>query len=1126
MKKRSSLILILLILTILSSVCYAREVPNVLTDKGKGSIELDNFKAEISKFEAKSNERLSLNLNTNNKVSDICFEFPVSLDKILIKEIKVNNILWFDEDLKTKESKESNRICYKKLDIKTSDINFMVEYKGYGKIKYNITFDDIVLDPFLSGVLQASNSLIAYLPFDNSLNNVFSSKSQFINNSDLTLVETYSAGGYGGLCTDSYWSSTANLIDANYGSSASCSFTFPTYNSGLCYLYEIYTKSVNATGAVWQVYTTSTGLVNFTLPNECFNWNTTHISLGVEIASGSGLCGAGKLFCNYYTGAVETRYTVASLITNDNFYEDGVYFTNQTNFTGYYQQNVSVYLYSDGIQNNSLARYAPNYKGVTNKSINLTRTQEIYLENITNMPTGTQARSICYWLNPTDLSNINTIINVRNTSTSYSYLHQIDASNFIIKDNSTQYNISINNLTNTWHHFCEITSNTSSKFYLDNSLNYTLPSILSLPQRYNNFTIGNAYEGLNTNLNIYLKLEDTNVTVGTSITDSTGHTSPIITTTSPNIVTGIIGNAFNFSDRNGSYINAQNNVYGNITGNLSFSLWLKPKNCTVGGPVQYYNRIFGKSNGLLPASDSYWLEMDDSCNLTFAIRTSAAYHYQKVNSTQIVPGVWSHVVGVYTNATSFKFYINGSEVNVTQDIPALPIQDVTSNLMVGRGLSGANYIAWNGAIDEFMLWNRTLTSSEVSTLYNDGDGYRLIISHNTANYPGYSGKMDEFMIFNYALGESDISYLFYLGTNDTNVYNISLIDERTNEPFNLNYVTDAVIYNDDNSSYLNLKTEGVSNVLFYAPNHNNKVRLELIYESGVTITRYIDLTLLNESEEIRICANKNGTTHYEQIILSSSIRPVYLKSVYANCYVAADNTRFTYQENNILKAYTINTQYYLYVTDSNGDKIYLSGLDGSIASYYNIDNLEFNQKEYTIDVSGNGLSIYNNESMVILSYLNEFRDSESTRIQITRMNTSTLIFDSTETDSPNNFTIFYDYGLLNISDTELFKIYLVTTDEDGNVKESTMYFNKKGNQGWLDSKIAFTIALFLSLFGLTLVSTRYALGWFGVIIQVFSIIILTLCVPTWYTLFLTGIDVIVLIYCAILGLSINVQTTT
>jgi hypothetical protein len=77
------------------------------------------------------------------------------------------------------------------------------------------------------------------------------------------------------------------------------------------------------------------------------------------------------------------------------------------------------------------------------------------------------------------------------------------------------------------------------------------------------------------------------------------------------------------------------------------------------------------------------------------------------------------------NKTGFNFYLNGvNTVNRT-----LTITLDTANLKIGRDQASAINSEWNGYLDEIGVWNRTLSASEISQLYNGGNG---------ASYP-YSG---------------------------------------------------------------------------------------------------------------------------------------------------------------------------------------------------------------------------------------------------------------------------------------------------------------------------------------------------------------------------------------------------
>lgn len=353
---------------------------------------------------------------------------------------------------------------------------------------------------------------------------------------------------------------------------------------------------------------------------------------------------------------------------------------------------------------------------------------------------------------------------------------------------------------------------------------------------------------------------------------------------------------------------------------------------------------------------------------------------------------------------------------------------------------------------------------------------------------------------------------------------ISLIDEVLGTPFDYTNVSSLIIYFDDNSTSYDFKAHTTTTVNFTSSS-NNKLRLEIDYYNQDVVTRYVDVAL-GETNELRICANTDDRTHYEQLIISATQRRVSLKSVFSNCVVAEDYTRFVYQNSYVLKAYTINRLYYLYSYDDNDNKVYLASMDGSLQTYYNIDILEFNNQEFDLSIAGDSLTISNYNDMITLFYSNLDNDSVKTELTITEINGSNVLFHTIETDSPNNIYMYFDYSTLNLSDKSTFKAEVQVTNGDGEISIIKKYFNIQGESGILTAGFALTISIFLIFFGLTFTISRLSLSWFGIVAVLASIIVLSLSTPAWYITFFMGLNIIVLIYIIILLTQQNTATVT
>lgn len=340
-----------------------------------------------------------------------------------------------------------------------------------------------------------------------------------------------------------------------------------------------------------------------------------------------------------------------------------------------------------------------------------------------------------------------------------------------------------------------------------------------------------------------------------------------------------------------------------------------------------------------------------------------------------------------------------------------------------------------------------------------------------------------------------------------------IIDEQNNIGFDVSNLTQVKAYLDDNRTSYDFKANGKNNITFVADSEV-KLRFELVYSDGTIILRYVDIGLLED--DIRVCANVEGITHYEQLLTSATVRPVVLKSVFADCVVAADYTRFAYQNTKALKAYTYNNLYYLYTFD-NDEQVFLASVDGSIASYINLDTLEFLDSGYNLNLVKDALSFQKStDTQVIIYYKDISGDNVNTRLQIYRMDTGDSVLDLSNFSDPNEFTLYFDTTTLNNTNSSTqYKSVLTTTNAAGDSDTATKFFNLQASTGVLTSSVAFVMSFLLMIFGLSLASTEYTFSWFGIIVTVAAIAILALSVLVWYTTLLMALEIIVMVYIGI-----------
>lgn len=199
---------------------------------------------------------------------------------------------------------------------------------------------------------------------------------------------------------------------------------------------------------------------------------------------------------------------------------------------------------------------------------------------------------------------------------------------------------------------------------------------------------------------------------GTDVEDLTGNYDLITNTT--NWTTGKINNGLAFD-------NPDTNAYSstlldfNAT-DLSFSFWFKlvKTHDTTSPSTGLFSKVdYPDQNQVVIGLDAA------SGKMYMPIRGEAQSATFFGNSTNWTAGTWYHVALVWDGGSNISLYINGVH-NSTKDF-AYKLN--TSSLLYDFSISRSHWgIGFNGTIDEFGVWNRTLLDSEITDLYNSESG--------------------------------------------------------------------------------------------------------------------------------------------------------------------------------------------------------------------------------------------------------------------------------------------------------------------------------------------------------------------------------------------------------------------
>ncbi len=172
---------------------------------------------------------------------------------------------------------------------------------------------------------------------------------------------------------------------------------------------------------------------------------------------------------------------------------------------------------------------------------------------------------------------------------------------------------------------------------------------------------------------------------------------------SPTVVTGNSGNALYFTAKT-DYVQLPNDITTSLT-DFTVAAWVNVDK------LQWWPRIFDFGTG---QKNYMFLTQVGGGNLRFAIRTATVDEQQINSTTAISTGTWAHVAVTVQGSTG-TMYINGVAVGTNTNMTLTP-----SSL----GSTTQNYIAksqfddpaLSGSVDEFRIYNRALTNSDIVAL--------------------------------------------------------------------------------------------------------------------------------------------------------------------------------------------------------------------------------------------------------------------------------------------------------------------------------------------------------------------------------------------------------------------------
>ncbi len=216
---------------------------------------------------------------------------------------------------------------------------------------------------------------------------------------------------------------------------------------------------------------------------------------------------------------------------------------------------------------------------------------------------------------------------------------------------------------------------------------------------------------------------DNNQTVGENasrIFDWTNHQlNGTIVNGSMVTIPGAFGGAYNFNGLN-QYVTFGNVAY--LNSSFTLSTWVRTDTVPQTNPIILGKTASTETVAQYPQNYMLFVRTDYAGADIWSFETnfdcSPSCSITEITGSPVVVNEWTQLSSVWDTTQNKVFlYINGELYNSTTIVSGLPMNEPNLNLTIGAYDSGVGGY-FNGSIDETLIFNRTLSASEIRGLYN------------------------------------------------------------------------------------------------------------------------------------------------------------------------------------------------------------------------------------------------------------------------------------------------------------------------------------------------------------------------------------------------------------------------
>ena len=219
--------------------------------------------------------------------------------------------------------------------------------------------------------------------------------------------------------------------------------------------------------------------------------------------------------------------------------------------------------------------------------------------------------------------------------------------------------------------------------------------------------------------------------------DAHGSNDGTVNGATQNVADGILNTCYSFDGSNDE-VTVPDDATLDISTNFSAFIWIKNNNAASTNDNDFAFCRWDHNN-----NRQWAIASNPSGGVRIYLGTSTTVRKQYNTTTDLTDDTW-HLIGFTFDSGTLKVYVDGVERTTgddlvkSTDLSITTIDATNEPLTVGaRQRNGNEENFFNSNIDEISFWGRTLSDTDISDLWNSGNGLAYPFSAPS----GWSGKI-------------------------------------------------------------------------------------------------------------------------------------------------------------------------------------------------------------------------------------------------------------------------------------------------------------------------------------------------------------------------------------------------